>query len=206
MIANNNGVGESGVGAPSSDSSAPAVDPGSGYSSSMSSSWIDLLTGQRDYNNDWNSAEAEKQRKWQEKMAKNAVQYRVADMMKAGLNPVLAVTNGQMAAATPSGAQAKADTTLSSGLVSLMGAMISAQSAMQIANLQMQNQRWLQENNPNTIYGLVNRIIGDIDGSSGSKVSGKLQDWISEFKRYYGNGFSGYKKAFSEDWKKFTNK
>ena len=38
---------------------------------------------------DFNSAEAEKSRAWQEKMSKNSHQYEVADLKKAGLNPVL---------------------------------------------------------------------------------------------------------------------
>jgi len=49
--------------------------------------------------------EAHKNRKFQEDFAKNGVQYRVADLRAAGLNPILAATNGSLqAAAVPTGA------------------------------------------------------------------------------------------------------
>lgn len=54
----------------------------------------------------FNSAEAEKQRKWEEAMSNTAYQRAVTDMIKAGINPIIAFQNG--GASTPAGSSASA--------------------------------------------------------------------------------------------------
>ena len=93
-----------------------------------------LLEEQRAYN----SAEAEKTRKWQEEMSNSAVQRYVKDLEAAGLNKWLAVQNGSNGASTPTGATATSSSgdastpnpVLMKSILQIIGNIISSASGM----------------------------------------------------------------------------
>lgn len=67
--------------------------------------------------NEANSAQAKRQMKFQERMSNTAHQREVADLKKAGLNPLLSINSG---ASSPAGAQAQMVNELESGVSSAL--------------------------------------------------------------------------------------
>lgn len=82
----------------------------------------------------YNSAEAAKNRAWQEQMSNTAYQRAVEDMRKAGINPILAYQQG--GASTPGGAQG----TISGASMGLASSSAASASALGIS--QNHNNTW----------------------------------------------------------------
>lgn len=121
----------------------------------------------------YNSAEAQKNRDWQEIMSNTAYQRAMADMKAAGLNPILAANLG--GASTPGGAQG----TIAGASMGLQGASAASISALGNGVLgsnysYSQNESWNQSQWYNISEGFSNMI------ASGSSTPTKLKGVVGD--------------------------
>lgn len=135
--------------------------------------WTESMTAKQ---MQFNSSEAAKNRSWQEMMSNTAHQREVRDLMAAGLNPVLSAMNGNGAAvgsgatassALGSGSKADADTSTSGAIANLLGSILSAQTALQSANINARTQEAVADK-----YTAMEHIVAQIAAAAGIKQAG----------------------------------
>lgn len=125
---------------------------------------------QAQLNRNFNAAEAQKLRDWQTNMANTSYQRAMKDMAKAGLNPILAYSNG--GANVPGGAAA------SGSAASVGGAQMSSASAQMAsggllgANTASESNYMGQMEYLSGTLGLISAVIGGL--SSAADAAGQL--------------------------------
>lgn len=157
------------------------------------SSAIEQAKAYSKYNNDlmmsntrqaqaYNSAEAAKNRDWQERLANSAHQREVSDLKKAGLNPVLSA--GGQGATTGSGASASSDAAgVDTSMVGAIIDMASAQlnSATSLQQTAMQTQASIANNIRNNMVDLEKHFT-----SGGNTLVGQARTAMNVFGRLMG--------------------
>lgn len=122
-----------------------------------------------DYQYKLNSQLAEDNRNWQERMANSAHQREIADLKKAGLNPVLSITGGS-GANTPTGSTAS---------VSDGAGYFSALANLEATKINSATQRYMHDTpSANSPLGAVEYFLeqfGDLGNDTASATAAILQ-------------------------------
>lgn len=131
----------------------------------------------------YNSAEAEKQRQWQEYMSNTSYQRAMEDMRKAGLNPILAYMQG--GASTPVGSSGSISGASMSNLSANAGSVGSGSAhAGSVSSFS-----GAMENTSNVLatVGAISELIEYLTSDSGDGEQTVIGKAVSDAKSFYNN-------------------
>lgn len=152
------------------------------------------LTSARE-TNAFNAAEAEKNRQFQLEMSNSSYQRAVSDLLKAGLNPVLAYMNG--GASTSSGSQASGvSAKFDSGIGALASIISSSQNNatnMEIARLNAKNNYEMNKKDNETSKYIAELTQGQYNTSSKRSMLSQLGGDLIRSIAYFAMAKSNHK-------------
>lgn len=122
----------------------------------------------------FNSSEAQKNRDWQAQMSNTAHAREVADLKKAGLNPVLSANANGATTPTGSAGSGTADSSGINALANVTSALIAKEGAVEVANINAGNTVWGTFNKFRNELGLSDKDIKKFASGLDLNKEGKL--------------------------------
>lgn len=160
---------------------------------------------------DFNMSEALKNRQWQESMSNTAHQRQVADLKKAGLNPILSANSGASVgsgasasqSSSPQGAKGDVDMSLVQAMASMAVASMNSSATIAAASMSANAQRYAAEQAASasryaSTLGFNSSIYGTNKQRESAREANLMKFTPQSFVEYIGDMWNGMNKTWND--------